>query len=90
VPNPTKGVRSRLSHTFNWWFVEKPGEVKMIDVDELKGFESTYMRCFNYIKCRGWYREKGNWCSPDGKYRFNKIEAAFRCCKFYEEIVKPT
>lgn len=60
----------------------------MVDVSELKGWESTYMRCFNFIMSRGWYREDKKWCSPDGKYRFSNIEAAFRCAKFYEDIIE--
>ena len=83
-----RAVRSKWSHSHNWWFKEEPGEVKLLDVSELEGFESTYVRCFNYIKQRGWFRENRQWVSPDRRYKFTDIEAAFRCCKFYEEIVK--
>lgn len=82
-----KSVALKWGHTFNWWMLEEPSEVKMIDVSELKTYESKYMMCFNHIKSRGWLREDRMWVSPDRKYKFNNIEAAYRCCRFYEEVV---
>jgi hypothetical protein len=31
---------------------------------EDEGFESSYVRCFNYLKERGWVYEDAMWVSP--------------------------
>lgn len=79
---------SKWAYTFNWWFKELPSEVKMVDVSEYEGYQSEYMYCFSYLKSRGWERHGSWWVSPDNKFHFNNIYGAYRCAKFYEDIVK--
>ena len=79
---------SPWSGTFQWWEKYPPGKVKQIPIKEYANYESSYVRWFNYIKDRGWYREGGEWRHEDDPMKFKRVYDAYQHQKFRDEVIK--
>ena len=80
--------RSKWSWTFTWWVTTPPGEVKIIPKEEMANYQSEYVTRFTYLVANGWKKEEKKWVSPDNKYKFDSLNAAYQCQKFYDKIIK--
>jgi len=77
------------SSTFDWWVkYDDSGEATTISKDDLVGYQSDYVRCWNLITDRGWKKEGAKWASPDGRYKYNNVYEAYRAQMHWEEIRK--
>lgn len=60
-------MRKTYPYTFNHWMVGQCSDVKTIPKEEYANYESEYVRMYNYIRERGWYKDKNKWkCSKTG------------------------
>ena len=80
---PTQG-RS----TFNWWILyDLDSEIKNINPKDLPAnYQSSYLKCWNYITDRGWVKENRMWYSPDKSLKFKTVYEAYRSQKFKEML----
>lgn len=79
---------SKWSHTFNYWFVEEPGEVTILDNNTLDSeYKSDYVKCYNYILSKGWSFENKKWVSSDSTYKMNNVYDAYRKQVFLETVL---
>lgn len=60
----------------------------MVDPSEYESYQSEYLLYYSFLRSKGWKRENRKWVSPNGMYKFTHIHAAYRCAKFYDEIVQ--
>ncbi len=72
--------------SFTYWVKYEQGEPKEVDKEELKDYQSDYVRCWNYITDRGWSRKDKHWVSPDGKEKYSSVYQAYRVQLLKEQI----
>ena len=78
----------KWSGTFQWWDVYPPGEIKVLDKEDLGYYESTYTHQFNYLREKGWVREGGKWLSPDRARSFSKVVDAYNYQRYFIEVLR--
>jgi hypothetical protein len=68
------------------------GEVTIVskEVLEAEGYESAYVKCYNYITDKGWVFKDKKWHSPCGTYAVDNTEKAAKKQKFLEDILNRT
>lgn len=75
--------------TFNWWVTyEYKSEVRLLNKDDLGSYESNYVRCWNYVRDRGWEKIDNFWISPDGRVKYKTVYEAYNSQKYKEMIEK--
>lgn len=74
--------------TFHPWRIYEPGDVKVIDKENLGDYQSKYLIYYNFIKDYGWFRKNAKWVSPCGTYEYRNIYEAYRCQRFKNEILE--
>lgn len=70
--------------TFIWWVRYEQGPVKVLNAAELGHYESNYVRCWNYVRDRGWNKIDKRWVSPCGTKSYSTVYEAYNAQKFYE------
>lgn len=72
--------------TFTWWVTyEVDSEVKRLKPEDLIGYESNYVKCWNYLRDTGWEKIKGSWVSKEGM-KFKTVYEAYNSQKFKELV----
>ena len=74
--------------SFIWWCTwEYPIEVRIMKPEDLEsGYESKYLRCFNYCRECGWTRVDNQWVSPDESLKFKTIYEAYQSQKYHDMV----
>ena len=72
--------------TFIWWVKYEQGPVKVLNKGELGHYESNYVRCWNYVRDRGWDKIDGKWVSPDRSKKYSTVYEAYNAQKYYEMV----
>lgn len=74
--------------TFTWWVTyEYDAEVRHLSIEDLpEGYQSNYLRCWNYVKEKGWIRETNWWFAPDRSVKYKTVFEAYNSQKFREMV----
>ena len=72
--------------SFIWWAkYEYDGTVRKMKPQDLPlGYESNYMRCWNYVRDKGWEKINNWWINADGSRKYKTVYEAYQSQKFKE------
>lgn len=76
-------------YTFDSWKKGKCSEVRDVPIEEAEaeGYQSTYVKRFNYLRDRGWTYQFKRWVSPEPPHQtYGKIELAYGAQQLKEKL----